>query len=254
MTRARPNSRSKRAIPNAASDLDTLLEQLVRLLANGGRSPRALARRFRAVCSRFPEPSGEAPAADLDDLRLGHVITHWYHDPAYLNERAAPLPLPLRGHAPSLEALVTRVLPQADSAEVIAQLKRAGFIRQTGRRVLPTGRTLFWDRWDELGSYIAELSLRGYLSTHDHNLHVRRPEDRRFEMLVYNSGLPRRLVPALQQRFRRRYREFLNAFDAEMKDYESRAKPGDARTALGVTGCVFEFNSSPRGRARPAKR
>src|SRR3982074_1237764 len=101
------------------------LGRLARILVRCGYSPQELASDFHGICTHLKEAArgSDAPQpAFLADLP--HVIALWNADPKYLNARGLPVELPLRGRAPSLSALIARVLPDEEPGAVAQCLAR----------------------------------------------------------------------------------------------------------------------------------
>jgi hypothetical protein len=67
--------------------------------------------------------------------RAARVLEGWLRDPAFRTERGRPRMLPLRGAAPSFEALVQRYGGDVPPRAVQTELERAGAVRVTRGRI-----------------------------------------------------------------------------------------------------------------------
>jgi Family of unknown function (DUF6502) len=60
---------------------------------------------------------------------LGHLIYYWQHSPKYLNESGNPFPIPAKGDAPSIEALLRKLKIKTPFKIVLADLKAMRRVR-----------------------------------------------------------------------------------------------------------------------------
>ena len=145
--RSKDTARRGLARSGKSSSLDAraleAVDRFVRVLARCGCTPADIAREVARACGQIPKswaPRAMAALREMDDA--AHVLTLWFSDPAYLDRRGAPLPLPLRGAGGSLEALAFRVDPKLDVREVLRYLSRQGALRRAGTRYVPKDRVL----------------------------------------------------------------------------------------------------------------
>jgi len=80
----------------------------------------------------------------------GHILTLWSQDPDYLSADGALRPVPARGVAPSIEALVERVTPPLTFAEAWEQLERTRTLQQVGELYVPREEAIIYLRDPEL--------------------------------------------------------------------------------------------------------
>jgi hypothetical protein len=99
------------------------VHRFVRLLAWSGCPPEAIAKEVAEACRHIPKSWTFTPDARHPG-DAGHVLTHWFADPTYLDARGQPRPLPLRGSPLSIKALTRHVDPKLDVRYVLRYLGR----------------------------------------------------------------------------------------------------------------------------------
>jgi hypothetical protein len=138
--------RSRRAFPAA---LDAFARQTVELFARimirAGYSRAAIARAVKTAAVSIPQSvraTARGSRADLADA--GHILTLWAQDPDYLLPNGTLRPIPARGPAPSIEALVARVTPRLTFQEGWSQLDRTSTLRRVGTRYVPRDEAIIY--------------------------------------------------------------------------------------------------------------
>ena len=96
--------------------IETTVRQAV---ADLPRQPPAPAKRF----------SGAVRGQEREMPKAPHAVTVWTNDPRYVNEKGEPLPLPRRGRAPSVEALIRSVDRRLDTEETLQYLIATGSVK-----------------------------------------------------------------------------------------------------------------------------
>ncbi len=104
-----------------------ILWLLMRALRRSGLSMEDVSRQLIALekrMSRSSTPKARHSTAEPDDWV--QIMTLWSMDPVYVDEDGRPVPLRLRGPAPSIEALLQRVGSALTVEEVCTQLISTG--------------------------------------------------------------------------------------------------------------------------------
>ena len=192
-TKPRRTFRRRDARPSSTLDSRALeaVERFVRVLARYGCAPDDIAREAVKACRQIPKswaPKGRAALREMDDA--GHVLTLWFSDPAYLDRRGVPLPLPMRGAGGSLETLVFRVDPTLDVREVLRYLLRGGALRRVGTRYRPKGRVLSVRGAGGSDNVHTLRGLLGMLRTTEHNVQPKRRVAGWYEVFAHNPVFP----------------------------------------------------------------
>src|SRR5262249_34828369 len=93
---------------------------------------------------RSVRPKARGARGDLHDP--DHVLTLWFTDPEYVDSSGKPRPLPAVGSTASIKSLVRRVSSKLSVEDALDHLIRNRAIRRVGRRYIPTGEVLRYDR------------------------------------------------------------------------------------------------------------
>jgi hypothetical protein len=246
-----------------------ILERLARILQQTGHSPKALAKEFQEICRQLEEPTQRwDPSSRLLVADLAHVTAHWYADPDYFDARGAPKALPRGGKAPSLSALIEKVLPGREPDAIIDSLAEVHAISRHGALYRPTGKSLTYSR-HRLSARLHGLSaLLAMLRTLERN--TSHPiGSRLFERAAINPRFPVRALPATYRRLKSRADNFLCLTDDDMRQTELPKESKDTTrlwvgvyfsedppaTGAGAQGRVRKSprRASSRGRMRGRK-
>lgn len=232
-----------KAAPLDASVLEAI-ERFVRVLARPGNNPDQLAEAFTAACQRIPRAWAATGSRIHRELReASHVLSVWFSDPMYTDHTGAPRKLPLRGAAPSLEALVHRVDRTLRASDVLEYLMRTQVVRRSGTRYVPKTRILSLRGAGGPGHCRDLRSLLGMLRTLEHNQLPREQARSWFEFFAENPNFPLRARAAFDIRLDRAAFQFLHALDADMLRCERARKPGEPTTRIGIG--VYRFEDEP---------
>ena len=238
MKRARRSVRGA-AVPQIVVET---IELLTFLFARTGLSPSVLVRLFREAARRVPSSvvrEGRRAAREMIDA--SHVLTLWFSEPDYLDKRAVPIPLRVRGPAPSLATLIRRIDPALDVTEIVLYLLKARALRRVGKRYVPRGRTI---QMRGTAAPVHERNLRplrGMLRTLEHNSRPRHEGRSWLELLAENPLVPVSALARLDAQFDRLGGELARRWDAAMHLAERRRRPGEPTVRLGIG--VYRFQS-----------
>ena len=224
------------------------LGRLARILVRCGYSPQALVSDFHDICRPLKEPARRwDPTQPAFLADLPHVIALWHADPKYLSARGVPVALPLLGRAPSLSALIERVLPGEEPRAVAQYLARMQGIRRRGSRYVATGRHLSYRR--DIGRAYSLNALLRMLCTVERNLAGAR-RAAILERSAIHPDFPVSALPAFHRYLKSRGLKFLWSIDTAMRRRETERTRGP-RTRLGVELFAFE---EPRVAHRRSRR
>lgn len=225
----------------------------VRLLAQCGCESDAVLEQVHRACSQIPPRlARRARAAPREISDATHVLTVWFSDPAYLDERGSPRPLPLRGGGQSLEKLVSSIDRRLDAREVLAYLLKGRALRQLEARYVPRGRVLSLRGIRGPNEFRNLRGLLAMLQTLEHNSQPRRRAPSWFEFCAENPRIPKRACAKYDEFVSIRAMRFLYDADAELRRLELTCKPGEPTVRLG-TG-VYRFEEDLPEKESPAAR
>jgi Family of unknown function (DUF6502) len=216
-----------------------VLRECATILVKTGHSPKELERTFRQVCRTLEEPFRPFDPRRVPFVTgLSHVVAHWYTDPAFLDRRNQPMPLPLRARGACLAQLIRRVLPRQNIEAVVEALVRTGALQRRGRLYAPTDRFIAYT--DLSSAHVHRLtSLVGMLSTVQHNLSCADERSKLLERVSTNLYVPIRALPEIHRRLKREVTALLWKLDGYLRSWE--VKPdSEPTTSLGVGGYAYE--------------
>lgn len=243
---------SKGGTANDSLDVvvDEAMERFVRVLVRRGASQRAIQRAFRRAWLHVPRDAAEdSRRASRELIDVGHVLTLWFGDPFYVDARGNPLPLPLRGPAPSLSSIIQHVDPSLDITQVLKCLIRADAVRRTGSRYSPRSRAV---AFRGTGAPLHARNLRallGMLRTLEHNLAPKDKVAPWFEYVAENPRFPVSAREPYDVGLREDAMTFLRNQDSRMLSHQRKTKPGEPTVRMGVGVFRFEEEVLPESTA-----
>jgi hypothetical protein len=226
------------AMPGVSGTALEAMERFARVLHGTGVPPRQLSRAFSMVCRNLaPAPRARKNKEMID---APHLLTLWFRDRAFLNNRGLPRALPLRGEGPSLETLVSRVNPTLPTAAIASYLMKAGAIIRVGSRYAPARHAV-----SLRGTYgperaRAQRPLLGMLRTLEHNMKPKAEVGSWFEWMAENPRVPVRSLAKLDAKVARYGMNLLRSLDIEMHKEEMTCRSGDPTVRLGIGIYWFE--------------
>jgi hypothetical protein len=216
------------------------VRRFVQVLARCGCAPQAIEGEVSKLCRQIPK--SWAHRADLrDSVDPGHVMTLWFADPAYLDPRGRPRPVPLRGPALSIEDLAHRVDPKFDARYVVRYLMRGGGLKRIGARYVPNGRVVIYRGRESETPFLR--GLFGLLRTLEHNSQRAGLAPGWLELSTRNPHFPVSAAEGFERRLRRRVNRFLVQIDADMHRREGARKQGERTVRMGVG--VYQYEDVP---------
>lgn len=185
--------------------------------------------------------------------RAERVLSGWWSDPEFQNERGEPAILPLYGSSRSFASLCRRYSGERRTAPILDELLRVSAIRELpDRRVQAISRTYATVRWDPDGIANLGEQVREYCATLVNNL--KHPARARLVRRVANARLSPRYAPMLIRDIEGSLRVQADSLDDRLSDPQYVAKKGDAAMCLGVGIYVFESPIEPEGAAEQSGR
>lgn len=178
--------------------------------------------------------------------RAERVLSGWWSDPEFQNERGEPAILPMYGSSRSFASLCRRYSGERRTAPILDELLRVSAIRELpDRRVQAISRTYATVRWDPDGIANLGEQLREYGATLVNNL--KHPARARLVRRVANARLNPRYAPMLIRDIEGSLRVQADSLDDRLSDPLYVAKKGEAAMCLGVGIYVFESPVEPEG-------
>lgn len=221
------------------------VDRFARILARCGCSASDILEAFRDACERLPKRNPATPRKAQRELsNASHILTVWFSDALYLDRVGKPIWLPVRGAAPSLEALVKRVDPTLDVEDLVRYLRRTKALKRDGTRYAPRKRILSLRGAQGPEVFRNLRSLVGLLRTLEHNMQPKRATRSWFEYWAENPAFPSRARAAFDTRLDDLGMKFLHAIDTDMHRRELKRAPGERTVRMGVGVYRFEDEDS----------
>ena len=234
--KGRNKQKNKREAETLAA-AEVVLSRLVRSFTQAGLKPDALREVFdRAMVHYQDEPFSSLPAQSRQDLAdLARVLSVWHMDPRFADKNGCPRALRAKGRMPSFERLASLASPAAPAETVLKGLLvcRAAEIDDKGR-VRALRRELVSKRWDELGLWQWEQTVRRLLETLEFNYST--PGVGRFERTARSERLPARFLPVFDRWVREHAAEFLRTADDWLIQHETSSDLQSENTSSVATG------------------
>jgi hypothetical protein len=225
-------------VSDERQQLQEILSNLVSMLMMSGCSAKDLAQEFATVCRQLSTRRSVRPVSRSFEIDHGHIISHWYRDPDYLDSTGKPRKLALAGAQPSLTGLIARVFPGASPRGVLSSLIELGAVRRSGDRFEPNGFSVNVDQKSGHWAYWSMKALHSVLQNMVHNLSCAEGHLYLARGAI-NPRFPVSELPGFHARISDRALRFLDEVDAGMQRLEVAARQ-EQTTEAGVLVFAFE--------------
>lgn len=251
-----PRTKAKRSRHEAGQSVpvDAIARNTLRLFAQtmvrGGYSAKELTAQFERYVASAPRPrTRKAINPDPVFHDTGHVLTLWESDPDYVDEEGKPRALPIRGPAPSVEALVKRARPTLPLEEALDFFRRTHALRKVGRKLIPTDESIIHSPQSKTQSTHHLLVLNQLLRNFAFNAKVRPGDPRWTQRVVESPNFPVNELPFLIAEVAERANRFLKSYDHSLARIARRAPPDTARVRAAIN-LFFAVDPPARSRTR----
>jgi hypothetical protein len=226
------------------------IDRFVSVLAHCGYSLEESSQRFKRTISRIPKPrvvrgNGSSDFVDY----AGHVLTLWHQDRAYLLPNGEPRPIPERGSAPSIEALVRAIGRGLTLPSAMKYLLGTKSIHRFGINYLPRGPEVVHPRGSASQSAHHMRVCVAIMRTLDHNLRARMLDERWYQYMADNFDVPVSQLPVVLSHVRKTARAFLYEKDTFLYRLAEARKPGEPTVPVYVGTYLSLGKSQIKGRA-----
>ena len=223
------------------------VDRFVRVLGRCGCTAPDILAAFTDACARLPQPKVSARGSAQGEISdAPHILTLWFSDASYLDRKGAPIAVPLKGPAPSLQALIARVDRTLAIEEAAKYLLRTRAIARQGKRYVPRRRALSLRGARGAVVFRNLRSLVGLLRTLENNLQPKKRTRGWFEYSAENHAFPVRARAAFDGRLDDLAMKFLQTLDADMLRRERERRPRDRTVRIGVGVYRYEDSDPPK--------
>jgi hypothetical protein len=224
--------------------------RFLRILSRYGCSHEDIARAVDGAAGQTGVPRGER-ARRFGENGPAHLLTLWFSDPDYLDEKGRPKALTLTGATPSISTLLKRLKMKLKGPEVVAYLTRHKALKRIGARYIPRDRALVLAQQSQWVDHLH--ALLGLLRTLDHNAQAG-GKSPHFRFYAENPHFPVSAKEAFDRRAGALGRRLLEHLDGDMHRCELARRPGERTMRIGVGVYRFESGPTPAPRRRKPKR
>jgi hypothetical protein len=153
---------------------EQILETVFRLLSASGVDSMTLGKTAANALDRVSRSQDHSEATYARMLALASVLHRWNNRRPYIDRHANPLPIKLRGKAPSLESLRRSERIQISVETMAREMSNLGVIRKHRSRYLPTGRQMIGRPINPIVAQYAATTIARLLSTIENNIRAGR--------------------------------------------------------------------------------
>jgi hypothetical protein len=220
-------------------------------MKRAGYSEKELTAHFQRSVARAPRsrtyPKVQTKPALHD---TGQVVTLWESDPDCVDADGKPKALPIRGPAPSVEALLKRARPNLPLEEALDFFDRTRALRKVGQKLIPTDESVIHSTESETLAAHQVLVLNQLLLNFEFNSKVGPGAPRWIQRVVECPDFPANELPRLLEEFAKRANRFLKSYDHSLTRIARKAAPNTPRVRPGIN--LF-FVVAPPARNRPQR-
>jgi hypothetical protein len=258
MARAAPRrAKSRRESSRVdAAYRNRTLEQMLRILCGFGIALGAtrpdLRREFTralAAATKSPYRMSEAKGFELFH-GAGELIAAWYGQPALVDDKGQPQPLPLEGPV-SVESLTRTYMPEYSAAEVIdVLLAERILVRLPNGLYRPVRRAAYVPRLNGLTMDRAAVLLSGLLTTMAWNHAGPKGRLKRLERQAHASHLPVDKIPEFEGLVKQLATLLATQVDVWMSSRQAAGSQNTRTARVGVHLFSYVEHNKPAVRAR----
>jgi hypothetical protein len=171
----------------------------------------------------------------LEEDIFSQLLTWWWNDPQYCCD-GVPIPLPPKGAAPSIAALVRRLGGRHSLRAAMNYLTSTNSVKQAGTFYVPTARWVRHRKDRRLRYSHHFWALVSFLRTLTHNADLPEGKAELFEYIASNSDIPASKLNVVHASLEEAAKPFLIAQDSTLTRYARAGRRGErkARVMIGV--------------------
>ena len=172
MAQRKKKSRSS-AVGQKLKRFESLLRAVALLMLREGTSEAQIAGAMNRALLDASKSPFDTPALLHLYVSLSDLLHAWHEDPDYIDAKANPIPLALRGRGKSVEALLAKVGSTLPAEKVLASLKAQRLVRKREDGMYSPTKALAQLRGDgpEMSGYLGR-SILHLIETNDANRRV----------------------------------------------------------------------------------
>jgi hypothetical protein len=225
------------------------------ILARCGYSTDEASQRFDRQCRQIPASviARRLGASQYNDL-AAHVVTLWMNERGYMLPNGDPRPLPPRGPAPSIEALVKIVGGDLTLPLAMSYLLSTNSLLRVGPGYLPRDQMVSHPGNSDSQQAHHMRALVDFLRTLDHNTRAVVSEEKWFQFAADILHLPASQLPALHAYYRKSATAFLKDKDNVLYRLAQGSKPGEPTVSISLGVYLSQGRLEQRQQKQRSKR
>lgn len=180
------------AVESKLKRFERLLQAVALLMLREGTSETQISNAMERALSAAKRSPFDTPALLHLYVSLSDLLHAWHEDPEYIDDKAIPIPLPLRGRGRSVESLLTKVSSSLPAETVLASLKMQRLVRRLSDGKYRPTKAVAHLRGDgpEMSGYLGR-SILHLLETNETNRQQTRGRNRLLDRAAIVEDLPR---------------------------------------------------------------
>lgn len=225
------------------------------MIIGGMRSPEILTVAVRALRNAEVDNSLLSPTKNVDLAFAGMILDAWHRNRRYVDRKAQPKAIPLKGKTPSVEALIRAERVAGDPMALVERLKSLKLIVRCGRsHYKPANRFAVVAEPNSLVQQHAVRSLSTLLKTIKENLAEAQASRGLIERTAEVPDLPVECVEEFRAFARSQGWALLSTLNDWLESRRARRKGNRTRGTVGAGVHVFAYLGNPtRRRLRPKR-
>jgi hypothetical protein len=191
---------TQNTVESRVKRFERLLRAVALLMLREGASENQISAAMNRALSAATNSPFDTPTLLHLYVSLSDVLHAWHEDPHYIDAKAIPIPLPLRGKGKSLESLLVKVSSTLPADKVLASLREQRLVRRVENgRYRPT-KAVAHLRGDgpEMNGYLGRAILN-LIETNEANRRALRGRKPLLERAAIIGDLPKRDAAAFRQ-------------------------------------------------------
>ena len=245
MQAKKPKKTHLKSPPNLQM-FERTIHYMALLLIIDGLSNEAISRSATKALRAAARTKFNSAAVKFSAVALSEVLHAWHQDVEYLDSKASPIPLPLKGKGKSIQRLAARAGAHLPLGQIISSLKSQGLIRRLqGGRYLPTMPVARIETdGAELAGYVGQ-AVFNLVKTCEANRQARDPRKPLLERAALVRDLSRNDLAAFKAFAAEQGGNMISSANIwlEARRKRSRRKP-NPKNALAAGLHVFAFTST----------
>lgn len=240
-------TRTPNTVGSRVKRFERLLRAVALLMLREGASEKQISSAMNRALNAAKKSPFDTPTLLHLYVSLSDLLHAWHEDPDYIDAKATPIALPLRGKGRSVESLLTKVSSTLPAEKVLASLKMQRLVRRVANgKYRPTQAVAHLrGNGPEMSGYLGRAILH-LIETNETNLRASRGQKPLLERAAIIGDLPTRDAAAFRRFSAEQGANLVANANAWLEARRSRNSRKASRKSTLTAGLhVFAFLASP---------